>query len=98
MNPRVILYMGMVLAVFPLFGMWQYVSIIISVPVDSHDPEMLRQLIERVVMLGVYSWPLWLGVVGYSILRWHQLKVIERTIAWIPMIVFLSCYILVMTH
>ncbi|VAW83781.1 hypothetical protein MNBD_GAMMA18-1859 [hydrothermal vent metagenome] len=98
MNPRVILYIGIVIAFFPMIGMWQYMSVIMAVPVESHDPEMLRKLIERMAMLGMYSWPIWLGLAGFSVFRWHFLKVVERILAWIPMVIFLSCYAVILTR
>ncbi len=98
MNPRVILYIGIVISFFPMIAMWQYMSVILAVPVESHDPEMLRRLTERVAMLGMYSWPVWLGLVGFSVFRWHFLNAAERIVAWIPMIIFLSCYAIVLTR
>ncbi|MCF6218513.1 MAG: hypothetical protein L3J62_00240 [Gammaproteobacteria bacterium] len=92
MSPRVILYIGLVIALIPMIGMWQYMSVILAVPVESHDPEMLRKLTEKMAMLGMYSWPVWLGVAGFSVFRWHELKAPERLLAWIPMMVFLACY------
>ena len=96
MSPRVILYIGLAISLFPLFGMWQYVSVIMSVPPEAHDPDVLRELTERMAMLGMFSWPIWLGLAGFSVLRWHYLMIFERFVAWLPMLLFSSCYVLVL--
>lgn len=98
MTPRVILYIGLVIAIFPMIGMWQYMSVIMAVPVESHDPDMLRGLNEQMAMLGMFSWPIWLGLAGFSVLRWYFLKPVERVFAWMPMIIFISCYAVMLTR
>ena len=70
MSPRVILYIGFAIAMFPLFAMYQYVSIIMAVSVETHDPKVLKGLMESMAMLGMFSWPVWLGLAGFCVLRW----------------------------
>lgn len=98
MSPKAILYIGFAIALFPLFAMYQYVSIIMAVPVESHDPKILKGLVESMAMLGMFSWPVWLGLVGFSVLRWRFFNKIERVLAWVPMVAFLSCYAMVLTR
>ncbi len=98
MSPRKILYIGFVIALFPLFSMWQYATVILAVDREFHDPQVLRQLTENMAMLGMFSWPIWLGLAAYSVLRWRFFLIYERILSWVPMVLFLGCYILVLTH
>jgi len=98
MSPKVILYIGFVIALFPLFAMYQYVSIIMVASVETHDPKVLKGLIENMAMLGMFSWPVWLGLAGFSVLRWKFFNPLERLLAWVPMISFMSCYYMVLSR
>jgi len=94
MHPRIFLYAGLLIAAFPLWGVSQYLIPFFAID----DPIVRRQYLEPISMIGMYSWPVWLGLAGYSVIKWQQFSRIELFIAWVPMILFISVYIVVLTR
>lgn len=88
MMPRVILYAGLLLVLAPLWGLWVYMQAFLS----SVDPEFSRFLVDKVVMLGMFSWPLWLGLPFFAIFKRRVLKKAEILIAFVPMTLVFSAY------
>ncbi len=93
MKPRIILYAIFILTMIPVWGVTtQYLRLTASV-----DPQLNRQLIESIAMLGMFSWPLWLGVAGYALVKWRNFKWFEVAGAALPMVYFLTIYTIVLT-
>lgn len=92
-HPRLIFYSVLLFTSIPLWGLYHYFSGYLQVS----DEHIRRQIVEAIAMLGMFSWPLWLGLAGYSVIRWRMLKAYERLIAWMPMVIFLAVYIKVLT-
>lgn len=93
MKPRIILYSIFILTMIPVWGVtMQYLRLTATV-----DVQVKRQLIESIAMLGMFSWPLWLGVAGYALVKWRNFKWFEVAGAASPMVYFLVIYTIVLT-
>lgn len=93
MHPRLIFYGILLFTSIPLWGLYHYFSGYLQVA----DEEVRRQSVEAIAMLGMFSLPLWLGLAGYSVIRWSRLRSYDRVIAWMPMVIFLAVYVTVLT-
>lgn len=88
MHPRIILYTGLLLTLIPLWGMSVYVSAFHQ----ATDPDMMRFFIDKIAMLGMFSWPVWLGLPIFSLFKRARLTVVEIIVAFVPMLLVFYVY------
>lgn len=88
MYPRIILYTGLLLLLIPLWGMSVYVEAFRG----STDIDMMKFFADKIAMIGMFSWPLWLGLPFFTLFKRRYLKIPEIIIAFVPMALIFGVY------